>query len=85
MDAGVLPTGAPCTGTATPMICPTCELMNIRITELENHILSLETDLPLVNKKRRLDIVGTTEEQDKKDIDIQRLKEENNMLRSKAN
>ena len=77
--------------TTTISTCATCGSMrdkldtqDARITELENHILSLETDLPMVNKKRRLDSVGTTEEQDKKDIEIQRLKEENIMLRSKA-
>ena len=77
--------------TTTISTCATCGSMrdkldtqDARIRELENHILSLETDLPMVNKKRRLDSVGTTEEQDKKDIEIQRLKEENNMLRSKA-
>ena len=60
------------------------DTQDARIAELEKHILSLETDLPLLNKKRRLDSVGTTEEQDKKDIEIQRLKEENNRLRSIA-
>ena len=73
MDAGVSPTGAPCiTGTVTPIICATCgsmkdklETQDARIAELEKHILSLETDLPILYKKKRLDSIGTTEEQDK--------------------
>ena len=61
LNLGNYVTGAPCiTGTVTPIVCATYESMkdkldtqDARITELENHILSLETDLPSVNKKRR--------------------------------
>ena len=54
------------------------------ITQLQQHILTLETELPLQNKKRRLDNDDWEQQAiDNKDMEIERLTKENEQLKQK--
>ena len=52
------------------------------ITQMQEHILSLETDVPQKNKKRRL---GNPGEIDNNENKLERLNKENETLRAKVN
>ena len=57
-----------------------------KIDELEQHVLYLETEVPLQSKKRRLDSDGNFEDKAvvEESTEIQRLNTENALLRAKT-